>query len=228
MGTSVPCFITQAQALLQVIGAPMAAGLLQLDGFAGLRGWQWLFIAEGAPTLLLGVCMPFLLPSDPKSARCLSSSEAEALDEEMTACRSGNSMEEHTSMELLKSALQNSFMYIMGLVKFGKDFTAYGCMFWAPMLIRGLLHNHQHSGDSCSAWEGSETGAPDVGYKEVLLTGIPYSFAALSSILVAWNSQVCSCTISMLAVCVTCSLIFAGRMLVCEELLHGFREPQDH
>jgi hypothetical protein len=180
------------RAEMQVIGAPMAAGLLRMDGLAGLRGWQWLFIAEGAPTLVLGVCLPFLLPRDPKSARFLSRSEAHALAQEVTACRSGNSPDEHTMLELLKMALTNSVMYIMGLVKFGKDFTLYACMFWAPMLIRGLLHKHQHNGDSCSAWEGSGHDVPETGYREVLLTGIPYSFAALSSILVAWNSQVCS------------------------------------
>jgi sugar phosphate permease len=177
---------------VQVIGAPLATGFLRMDGIAGLRGWQWVFIAEGAPTLLLGVCMPFLLPRDAKSARCLTISEAHALDQEVTACRGGNSPDEHTLAELLKMALTNSVMYIIGVVKFAKDFTSYGCMFWAPMLIKGLLHKHQRNGDSCSAWEGSDSDVPETGYKEVLLTGIPYSFAALTSILVAWNSQVCT------------------------------------
>ena len=174
-----------------MIGAPLAAGLLHLDGVGGLRGWQWLFIAEGAPTVLLGVAMPFLLPSDPKSASCLSVSEAETVEQELAACRSGDPSDAHSVVELLTSALSNSSMYIMGLVKFGKDFTAYGCMFWAPMLIRGLLHKHQEGGDGCSAWGGSDSDDPETGYKEVLLTAIPYTFAALSSILVAWNSQVC-------------------------------------
>ena len=39
----------------QVIGAPLAAGLLSLDGVGGLDGWQWLFLAEGIPTLIFGV-----------------------------------------------------------------------------------------------------------------------------------------------------------------------------
>lgn len=177
---------------MQVVGAPMATGLLQLDGNAGLRGWQWLFLLEGAPTFLLGVCLPFLLPSEPKAACCLSTSEAEVLHQEIQASRSAQSTDDLPLMELLKMAMQNSVMYIMGLVKFGKDFTSYGCMFWAPMLIRGLLHKHQQDGNSCTAWEGPDGDTPETGYKEVLLTGIPYSFAALSSILVAWNSQVCS------------------------------------
>lgn len=201
-----------------MIGAPIAAGLLHLDGSGGLRGWQWLFIAEGAPTALLGVCMPFLLPKDPQSARCLSSSEAEMLEQEVAVCRSGDSVDDRGALQLLKSALTNSCMYILGLVKFGKDFTTYGCMFWAPMLIRGLLHKHQESGDGCSAWQGSNSDTPETGYKEVLLTGIPYSFAALSSILVSWNSQVCT------SLCCGRTVLHLqyntrGEYTVCEELL---------
>ena len=38
-----------------VVGAPLAAGLLALDGLFGLNGWQWLFLAEGLPTVAFGV-----------------------------------------------------------------------------------------------------------------------------------------------------------------------------
>ena len=42
---------------LQALGGPMAAGLLLLDGALGLRGWQWLFIVEGALTCLCGLLL---------------------------------------------------------------------------------------------------------------------------------------------------------------------------
>lgn len=41
----------------QVLGGPMAAGLLLMDGALGLRGWQWLFITEGALTCLCGLLL---------------------------------------------------------------------------------------------------------------------------------------------------------------------------
>jgi MFS family permease len=188
---------------VQVVGAPLAAGLLQLDGHAGLRGWQWLFVAEGVPTLLLGVFMPFLLPSEPKSAPFLSSSEAEALAQEVAACRSDNSVHGHSITDLLRMALQNKCMYILGVVKFAKDFTTYGCMFWAPMLIRGLLHKHQRGDDGCSSWDGPDSDVPETGYNEVLLTGIPYTFAAFFALVVAWNSQARSDP--LVGPCVTCT-----------------------
>ena len=40
---------------LQVIGAPLAVGLLALNNVGGLAGWRWLFLLEGLPSILLGV-----------------------------------------------------------------------------------------------------------------------------------------------------------------------------
>lgn len=40
---------------MQVIGAPIAAGLMMMDGLRGIRGWRWLFLIEGAITVLFGI-----------------------------------------------------------------------------------------------------------------------------------------------------------------------------
>ena len=40
---------------MQVIGAPIAAGLMMMDGLRGIRGWKWLFLIEGAITVLFGI-----------------------------------------------------------------------------------------------------------------------------------------------------------------------------
>lgn len=49
--------ITTASALSQVVGGPLAAALLLLDGTFGLHGWQWLFLCEGMPTLVVAVLL---------------------------------------------------------------------------------------------------------------------------------------------------------------------------
>lgn len=49
--------ISTATALSQVIGGPLAAALLLLDGTFGLHGWQWLFICEGIPTVLFALVL---------------------------------------------------------------------------------------------------------------------------------------------------------------------------
>lgn len=68
-------FARQVGLLLQVIGAPLAAGLLALDGYLGLAGWQWLFIVEGIPTVLMGVYTKVNLAESPAKASFLTPAE---------------------------------------------------------------------------------------------------------------------------------------------------------
>src|ERR1700760_870651 len=54
------------------LGSPISASLLGVDGFLGLRGWQWMFVLEGVPAMLLGVAAIFVLPDRPGVASFLS------------------------------------------------------------------------------------------------------------------------------------------------------------
>jgi len=62
---------------MQVIGSPLAAGLLSLDGVWGLRGWQWLFLVEGLPTIVLGMYIHHVLVDGPAKAAFLTAEERE-------------------------------------------------------------------------------------------------------------------------------------------------------
>lgn len=68
-------YVTTATAAAGLLGAPLAAALLSLDGLAGLAGWRWLFVIEGLPTLVLAAALPFLLPASPLAAGFLSPAE---------------------------------------------------------------------------------------------------------------------------------------------------------
>jgi MFS family permease len=57
------------------IGSPLSALLLQADGWMGMRGWHWLFLLEGIPTVLLGIVCLFFLTDRPEQAAWLSESE---------------------------------------------------------------------------------------------------------------------------------------------------------
>jgi MFS transporter, ACS family, tartrate transporter len=61
--------------LCNFIGSPISAHLLLMDKVAGLKGWQWLFLIEGAPALLLGAATWFVLADNPWSATWLSPAE---------------------------------------------------------------------------------------------------------------------------------------------------------
>src|ERR1700741_4025398 len=58
-----------------VIGAPVSGLILSMDGIWGLRGWQWLFICEGLPTVLLGLVVIFSLTDGPANAHWLAADE---------------------------------------------------------------------------------------------------------------------------------------------------------
>lgn len=75
---------------LSVVLMGMVAGaLLNLGGVAGLAGWQWLFLVEGMPAVLLGLAIFFLLPDSPARAAWLTPAERDGLEARLAADRLG-------------------------------------------------------------------------------------------------------------------------------------------
>ncbi len=64
-------------AIAGFLGGLLAYGVLQLDGVGGLRGWQWLFLSEGIPTVLSGISVYWLLPNEPRGSDFLTKDEQE-------------------------------------------------------------------------------------------------------------------------------------------------------
>jgi ACS family tartrate transporter-like MFS transporter len=83
------------------IGSPLSGLLLSMDGIAGLRGWQWLFILEGVPTVLLGLACLRVLTDRPAQATWLDEDERSWLIERLTP---KSAMVHGSSWALLKSA----------------------------------------------------------------------------------------------------------------------------
>jgi ACS family tartrate transporter-like MFS transporter len=75
-----------ASALGGVIGNPISGAVMQfLDGVGGLTGWQWVFLAEGLPSVLLGIVVLYYLPDGPARARWLSPPERDWLVDRLEA-----------------------------------------------------------------------------------------------------------------------------------------------
>jgi MFS family permease len=79
--------VASCTAVAQVVGAPIAAVILAMDGTGGLRGWQWLFLLEGAVTVAFGAVLRFALAPSPAKARMLSRAEREWLAQRQEAAR---------------------------------------------------------------------------------------------------------------------------------------------
>ena len=74
--------------LSSFLGSPVSAGLLELEGALGLHGWQWLFMVEAVPAVVLGLMALFLLPNRPTDATWLTTEERGWLTRRLDAERS--------------------------------------------------------------------------------------------------------------------------------------------
>ena len=73
--------VAMATSVSGVLGGPIAAGLLSLDGLVGLHGWQWLFLLEGVPAIALGIAIWCALAHSPDQAMFLAPEERKWLVE---------------------------------------------------------------------------------------------------------------------------------------------------
>jgi nitrate/nitrite transporter NarK len=149
--------------LSTAIGAPLGGLLLRLDGVAGLHGWQWLFIAEGLPSVALGIMLLWLLPDRPANATWLTPAESASLtatlDAENAAVASRNPIS-------VRKTLGHPRVLALALVYFTVAFGVYGLGFWMPQIIKTSL------------------GISD-NLTVTLLTAIPYAAGAIA--MVSWG-----------------------------------------
>ena len=71
--------LAASTAVAGLIGSPLSMSLLGLDSIWGLRGWQWLFVLEGVPAIVLGVLVLFMLPNTPMEVNWLTQEEKSIL-----------------------------------------------------------------------------------------------------------------------------------------------------
>jgi ACS family tartrate transporter-like MFS transporter len=148
-----------------VIGAPISGALLSIHGF-GLAGWQWLFVLEGLPAVVLGVVVLFVLPDGPETARWLSDAERAAVRDALHADGHAADAERHTIAE----ALSNGRVWLVSVSHFLLIPVAlYGIGFWMPQILK-------------TASGGSDFA---VG----LLTAIPYACGAVAMVLAGRHSD---------------------------------------
>jgi ACS family tartrate transporter-like MFS transporter len=130
---AVGLFMT-ATAMAGVIGAPISSALLRLDGTWGLQGWQWLFLIEGLPAILLVPVVLGCMTERPADARWLSADEREWLMREMEA--------EHTqgaqAITSLRAALGTARLWVISLPYFCIVIAFYGISFWLPQLLQSM------------------------------------------------------------------------------------------
>ena len=120
--------------LSAVIGGPVGGLILGLDGWHGLDGWQWLFLLEGVPAVLLGVVVLFYLTDAPHEARWLEPEEREWL---AATIRAEQSVAERHAIGLGR-ALLHPTVWLLCLILFACQAGSYGLQFRVPQIIQGM------------------------------------------------------------------------------------------
>jgi MFS family permease len=164
--TRVLALFFTAIAVAYVAGGPLSGGLLELDGFLGLDGWQWLFLVEGLPAIALGWVTLRFLDDRPAQADWLEPEEREFLAAEVAR---EHELREAASVGGLRAALRSGQLWLLSLVYFVVIAAGFGLTFFVPDLVQ------------------DRTGYSD--FEVGVLAAIPYGVATAVMLVVAARAE---------------------------------------
>jgi ACS family tartrate transporter-like MFS transporter len=130
---AVAWFMT-ANPLAGVVGSPISGALLGLHG-AGLAGWQWMFLMEGLPAIVLGAIVFRTLADTPQDAAWLKPEERSWLLDRLAA---EGQAESKVTQSGFWSVLVSPRIWMLSVVYFGVSTTMYGVTLWLPSVIRAI------------------------------------------------------------------------------------------
>lgn len=135
------------------LGAYASAGLLKLDWF-GLSGWQWVFVIEGAPAVLLGLAVPFLMTDRPRDAKWLTAEEREWLERTLEAER--HETRAASGEQTLGRALRLPTVWLLALAILATNLGGYGLVSWLATAVKGFLGKTDAGADDSDVlfWTG--------------------------------------------------------------------------
>ena len=179
--------------LSSFLGSPISAALLGTDGMLGLHGWQWLFILEAVPAVLLGVACLFVLQDGPAKARWLTPEQRGWLQARLDAEKGRAKPVQHPS---LWKVLWNKYVLILALVYSGASATSNALSLWQPQIIKSF------------GLTNMETG---------LLNSVPFAVASVAMIYWGrrsdrsgervWNTAL---PLAVVALSLLCSFVFTS------------------
>ncbi|WP_250490620.1 MFS transporter [Caballeronia sp. INML2] len=199
-----------------IVGGPLGGALLELDGSLGFHGWQWLFVIEGVPAILLAFVVWKMLPDRPTSAPWLSREDAIALERRLAAEQDAQGGRHGTGA--LRSVLGDRQVWLAILVYFCHQLTIYTVIFVLPGIIGasgkfspltiGLL--------SATPWVAAAIGAATLPRfasdssksRRILIAGLV--IMASGMLIAAWASPV----IGLLGVCLSALMFFVVQSII--------------
>ncbi|HEY3909368.1 MAG TPA: MFS transporter [Stellaceae bacterium] len=173
-------------------GAPISTALLGLNGLLGLRGWQWLYICEAVPTVLIGIAVFFYVTDGPEKARWLTAAERAWLGGALAGER--REVEARHGFGVLHAFFSPKIL-LLSLNYLGIGAASLGLLLFLPQIIKQLGVTNMQVG-----W----------------VTMIPYICGAVSMVVFGWLSdRIGDRRWLLFATCVVASigLVIAGRTI---------------
>jgi MFS family permease len=164
---AVALFMT-AIAISNVIGGPISGAIMQfMDGVHGWRGWQWLFLVEGAPAVIAGALVFTLLPDGPASAGWLTPPQRDLILQNIGDDETHKRSRSHAHR--LADAFRDLRVWALTVPYFSAAVCVYAANFWMPTIVQELT--------------AGNAGAFRIG----LMSAIPWAVAAVA--MVWWASH---------------------------------------
>ncbi len=126
------------------IGSPLSAALLKTDGWMGMHGWQWLFIIEAIPAVLLGLVTLFYLPDSPATAPWLNPEQRQWLSGRL-ASDSQTKRQAVGHLPLLK-VLTNKYVWAASFIYAGASGASQCLSLWQPQIIKSFGMSDMQTG----------------------------------------------------------------------------------
>lgn len=149
--------------LTTVLAGPLSAMLLELDGALGLKGWQWMFLIEGAPAVLLAFATLRFLPDSPQDAAWLAQDEREWI---VARIREQDAAAGQRGGRSLLHGLASPIVLLLSAIYVAMVVGLYGIAFWLPQIVRGIGFSNLQTG---------------------FVVAVPYALATLAC--VAWSRR---------------------------------------
>ena len=148
-----------------IVGAPVSEAIMGMHGALGLRGWQWLFLLEGLPAVVLGVLALRVLTDRPEQADWLPPADREWLSATMSAERAQRMATGHADVA---RSLRSGRVWLLTLVYLLNTSVTYGIFLWLPRMLQ-------------------DTAGPGVSVS--LYTAIPFMAALVGMVLIGRHSD---------------------------------------
>jgi MFS transporter, ACS family, tartrate transporter len=181
-------FFQSASVISLIVGPPVSAWLLTLDGMFGLQGWQWLFLIEALPPIIMCFVTWLCLTDHPHDAEWLRPEQRDwlqkRLDSEQTQREAVHSYE-------LREALVNPRVWLLTLVYFGQNVSNYGLLIFLPQIVKSFGISTQMTG---------------------FVSALPFVFAAVAMIYWGFHSDRTGNRIMHVA---SACLLCAGGLAAC-------------